>query len=73
MQQLNKANTVLLELGVGFNTPTIIKYPFENITVKSENTTLVRINKDYPKVSKVNADNTIAFEKDISLVIQDLL
>ncbi|MDO4536320.1 MAG: Sir2 family NAD-dependent protein deacetylase, partial [Clostridium perfringens] len=38
-------NLVLLELGVGYNTPVIIKYPFENITLEyPKNTTLIRIN-----------------------------
>ena len=31
LDALADKNTVLLELGVGFNTPTIIRLPFENL------------------------------------------
>lgn len=37
---------ILLELGVGFNTPTIIRFPFEQMTLQNEKWNLVRINKD---------------------------
>ena len=32
---------LLLELGVGFNTPGIIRFPFEEMTAKLKNTTLI--------------------------------
>ena len=37
---------LLLEFGVGFNTPTIIRFPFEQMTNQNENWTLVRFNKE---------------------------
>lgn len=36
-------NVVLLEIEVGFNTPGIIRFPFEQMTTDSEKTTLIRI------------------------------
>lgn len=60
---------VLLELGVGYNTPTIIKFPFERITAQHPNATLVRINKDYPEASPLNQAKTIAFDQDIGEII----
>jgi len=38
---------LLLEFGVGFNTPTIIRFPFERQTIHNENWYLVRFNRDY--------------------------
>ena len=35
---------VLLELGVGFNTPTIIRFPFEKLAREHENISLIRLN-----------------------------
>ena len=35
---------VLLELGVGFNTPVIIRFPFEKMTAQNDNFYLVRLN-----------------------------
>lgn len=37
-------NTVLLELGVGYNTPVLIRYPFERITAGYPKSQLIRIN-----------------------------
>ncbi len=43
----NKDKKVLfLEFGVGFNTPSIIRFPFEEMTSKNKNFTLIRFNKD---------------------------
>ena len=36
-------NVVILEIGVGFNTPGIIRFQFEQMTTDSEKTTLIRI------------------------------
>jgi len=38
---------LLLEFGVGFNTPTIIRFPFEKRTTENKNWNLVRFNHDY--------------------------
>lgn len=40
---------LLLELGVGFNTPTIIRMPFEQMAEKLPQAYLVRLNRDYPQ------------------------
>lgn len=37
---------VLLELGVGFNTPVIIRFPFERIVAARAETHLIRVNRD---------------------------
>jgi len=44
---LGKRKLVLIEYGVGFNTPTIIRYPFERMAAAYPDVTLIRINKDY--------------------------
>ena len=45
--RLSTSNVVLLELGVGFNTPTIIRFPFERLASKYRNVSLIRFNRDY--------------------------
>lgn len=59
-------NIVFLELGVGFNTPTIIRYPFEQMTYNYPNATLIRLNRDYPQAIPENKDKTISFNEEIS-------
>jgi NAD-dependent SIR2 family protein deacetylase len=72
MTSLDSKPFVLLELGVGYNTPVIIKIPFERIAANHPNATLVRINKDFPEVSSVNQSKTIALAQDIGDIITSL-
>lgn len=69
LEALDEKPLVLFELGVGYNTPTIIKHPFERITAQHDNATLVRVNKDFPEVSRTNQERTIAFAQDIAEVV----
>lgn len=44
LEEHRKDRVALLELGVGFNTPTIIRFPFEQMMRKNENWSLIRLN-----------------------------
>lgn len=63
---------LLLEIGVGFNTPGIIRFPFEQMVYNNVNTHLVRINKDYAFASKEIEDKTILFDEDTNKIVEDL-
>lgn len=65
-------NIVLLEIGVGFNTPGIIRFPFEQVVANSPKTTLIRINKDYPLPMLEIKNKTISFDEDTNKIIKDL-
>ena len=65
-------NVVLLEIGTGFNTPGIIRFPFEQLTYNDLKTTLIRINKDYPQTMLEIGDKTISFDENTNQVIEDL-
>ena len=52
---------LLLELGVGFNTPTIIRYPFERMAERFPHTTLVRVNRDYPMAGTPGLKRFVSF------------
>ena len=45
MEQHGKSRLVLLEFGVGFNTPGIIRFPFERMAAEYPHTPLVRFNR----------------------------
>ena len=72
LDRLKDKNVVLLEIGVGFNTPEIIRFPFEQMTYNDLNTTLIRINKDYPMTMLEIYNKTISFDEDTNEVIEDL-
>ncbi len=64
--------TVYLELGVGYNTPTIIRYPFEQMTHRNNQATLIRINREYPQAISENISKTISFNQDINTIVGEL-
>lgn len=66
-------NIVLLELGVGFNTPSIIKYPFINIALQNQNATYACVNYGYAVAPKEIADRSICIDGDADQIIKDLL
>ena len=65
--------SVYLELGVGFNTPAIIRYPFEQMVYHNPNALLVRLNRDYPEGFAETKDKTVAFAEDPNKVLHALL
>lgn len=63
---------VFLELGVGFNTPAIIRYPFEQMTYKNNNAIIIRVNKAFPKGVEENREKTISFTENMWSLIKNL-
>ncbi len=72
MSNATNEKTVLLELGIGFNTPGIIRFPFEHLASEHNNITLIRINRDYPS-KQLNINHFIPFTEDINGVINEFL
>ena len=64
---------VLLEFGVGFNTPGIIRFPFEQMTYQNKNWHLIRFNKDNCMTFLDIQDKTIEVEDDIKKFIDEML
>lgn len=63
---------VFLELGVGFNTPVIIRYSFEKMTYRNNNAIIIRVNRDFPEGIEENRDKSIPFAEDMNTLINDL-
>lgn len=72
LRKMFNRRVVLLELGVGFNTPGIIRYPFEQYTFANPHATLIRMNRDYPDCDIENKDKTIAFDEDMTKIFEAL-
>ena len=64
--------TVLLELGVGFNTPTIIRFPFEKLTREHKNITLVRLSLSKAMVPASLGERAIGINADMAKSITDI-
>lgn len=72
LDEIEGKNVVLIEVGVGFNTPGIIRFPFEQLTMRNVNANLIRINKDYSFVGEEIRNRSISFDEDTNEIVKDL-
>ena len=63
---------LFLELGVGYNTPVIIKYPFWNMTAKNPNAVYACVNLDGAATMRGIEERSILIEADIGDVVRRL-
>lgn len=73
INQHKKMHILFLELGVGYNTPVIIKYPFWQMTAENPNAVYISINYDQPLCPKEINQQAVCIKADISEVMQDLI
>lgn len=64
---------VLLELGVGFNTPTIIRFPFEKLVRDHDNISLIRLNLDQAVVPESFGERAVGINADMTESIKDIV
>jgi len=64
---------LFLELGVGYNTPSIIKYPFWNMTAKKPDATYACINYGEAVCPEQIKDRSICIDGDIGAIIKDCI
>lgn len=64
---------LFLELGVGFNTPGIIKYPFMQMTAENPKAIYACINMNEAYVPDEIADRAICIDGDIGKVIENIV
>lgn len=68
----NEQKILFLELGVGYNTPVIIKYPFWQMTARNLGTTYACINQGQAVCSQEIEQRSICMNADIGQVLQSL-
>ena len=66
-------NILFFELGVGANTPGIIKYPFWQMTAQNVNATYVCVNLGMAVCPEYIASQSICIDADIGMVLSELL
>ena len=66
-------NIVFLELGVGGNTPVIIKYPFWKYTLDNPSSLYACVNFQESFVPKEIASQSLCIKSDIGAFVQDIL
>lgn len=66
-------SVLFLELGVGGNTPVIIKYPFWKMTAENPKATYACLNWEDPFVPQQIAGQSICLEADIGQVLEQMI
>lgn len=64
---------LFLELGVGYNTPVIIKYPFWKMTAQNPNATYACINKEQAYVPDTLIKQAVVINEDINCALVGLV
>ena len=72
LQEHQKDKVVLLELGVGFNTPTIIRFPFEKLVRENDKWSLVRLNLREAVVPESFHKRAVGINEDICRSMEDI-
>ncbi|OHS99193.1 NAD-dependent protein deacetylase, SIR2 family [Tritrichomonas foetus] len=63
---------VILELGVGFNSPGLIRFPFDNLVYKNKNWNMIRINLTDPQTPVEIRDRAVVIQDDIGSVLRQI-
>lgn len=72
LEEMADKKAVLLELGVGFNTPVIIRFPFERIVAKNKDKTLIRLNRGEAVIPKSFGTRGIGINEDLNQTLNDI-
>ena len=73
LKKMEQKKGVLLEFGVGYNTPTIIRFPFERMVRDNRNLSLIRLNMDDAVVPESFGSRAVGIGGDMANVISDLI
>ncbi|PNV63240.1 Sir2 silent information regulator family NAD-dependent deacetylase [Clostridium sp. chh4-2] len=67
-----KQKTLLLELGVGFNTPVIIRFPFEKMMRENKSFRLIRLNMGEAFVPESFGERAVGIDEDLQKSVTDM-
>ena len=69
----NSKKLVLLELGVGFNTPSVIRWPMERFAHQLPAAHLIRINTEHAEVPQELGERALSIEADAGRALDELV
>ena len=61
-----------MELGVGFNTPTIIRFPFEKLMREHKQISMVRLNLNEAVVPENFGERAVGINADMKQSVEDI-
>ena len=72
LEQHQSEKVVLIELAVGFNTPIIVRFPFEKMVRENASYSLIRLNKDEAVVPESFGKRAVGIGGDMAHAITDI-
>lgn len=72
LEKIENKKGLLLELGVGFNTPAIIRFSFERMVRENSNLSLIRLNMNEAVVPESFGNRAIGMNGDMAGTISDI-
>ena len=72
LEKSKDKKVVLLELGVGFNTPVIIRFPFEELVRQHASYSLIRLNRDEAVVPESFGKQAVGIGGNMACAISDI-
>lgn len=73
LDECRSGKTALLELGIGFNTPTIIRFPFEKLVHENKKIKLIRLNLNEAIIPESFGSRAVGINADITKSLTDIL
>ena len=62
-----------MELGAGFNTPTIIRFPFEKLVREHDNISLIRLNLEQAAVPESFGERAVGIHADMAESMNEII
>lgn len=63
---------VVIEIGAGFNTPSVVRWPMEAVVAANPNAHLIRVNLDHPEIPADLTDRSATYCTDINELLPHL-
>lgn len=64
---------LVIEIGAGYNTPSVIRYPCEGLVARHSTGRLLRINQEYPDVPRELGDRAMGIREDAAIFLAGFL
>lgn len=72
LQKTINRDLTILELGVGFETPTVIRWPFEKMAFFNKKSHFCRVNKKFPQVTEELKETAASIEENSVIFLREL-
>lgn len=73
IKKYRNKKVALFELGVGFNTPSIIRFPFEHLSENHKDWSLIRLNRGEAALPEGMGNRAVGIDADLAQSIKDIL